>query len=257
MVNNVLRGSFPKNDASATDVATFYAEHDGLTSVFAAIYPIGLVGIALFVAGVVSRALSGPGRLSAIVGIVGSAGVVGGFSTLLAFDSAIAGYLHRGGTSTDVVEGLWVTHNAVFGILLGSIAVALAGLANAAVSAGLLGRVWRPVSFVGAALLLAGTATTPAIIDGRTDDVPRVRRLCRVGGVRRHDLGAPHPPLTLADSHTSDAPGSRPGASLRAGIAGASLALVLARALVDELEIHTVHMDVPHAPLSGARDAGR
>lgn len=166
VVNNVLRGSFPKNDASATDVATFYAEHDVLTSVFAAIYPIGLVGIALFVAGVASRALSGPGRLSAIMGIVGSAGVAGGFSTLLAFDSAIAGYLHRGGTSTDVVEGLWVTHNAVFGILLGSIAVALAGLANAAVSAGLLGRVWRPVSFVGAALLLAGTATTPAIIDG-------------------------------------------------------------------------------------------
>lgn len=166
VVNNVLRGSFPKNDASATDVATFYAEHDVLTSVFAAIYPIGLVGIALFVAGVASRALSGPGRLSAIMGIVGSAGVAGGFSTLLAFDSAIAGYLHRGGTSTDVVEGLWVTHNAVFGILLGSIAVALAGLANAAVSAGLLGRVWRPVSFVGAVLLLAGTATTPAIIDG-------------------------------------------------------------------------------------------
>lgn len=166
VVNNVLRGSFPKNDASATDVATFYAEHDVLTSVFAAIYPIGLVGIALFVAGVASRALSGPGRLWAIMGIVGSAGVAGGFSTLLAFDSAIAGYLHRGGTSTDVVEGLWVTHNAVFGILLGSIAVALAGLANAAASAGLLGRVWRPVSFVGAALLLAGTATTPAIIDG-------------------------------------------------------------------------------------------
>lgn len=166
VVNNALRGSFPKNDASAADVAAFYAAHDGLTLVFSAIYPIGLVGIALFVAGIASRALSGPGRLSAVVGILGSAGVAGGFSTLLALDSAIAGHLHRGGASTDVVEGLWVTHNAVFGILLGSIAVALAGLAHAAASAGLLGRAWRPVSLVGAALLLAGAATTPAIVNG-------------------------------------------------------------------------------------------
>ena len=75
-----------------------------------------------------------PGGCRRSSGLVGSAGVVGGFSTLLAFDSAIAGYLHRGGTSTDVVEGLWVTHSAVFGVLLGSIAVALAGPASAAVS---------------------------------------------------------------------------------------------------------------------------
>ena len=221
VVNNVLRGSFPKNDASATDVATFYAEHDVLTSVFAAIYPVGLVGIALFVAGVVSRALSGPGRLSAIIGIVGSAGLVGGFSTLLAFDSAIAGYLHRGGTSTDVIEGLWVTHNAVFGVLLGSIAVALAGLASAAVSAGLLARVL--------AAGLAGRCRPAARRCGDdphdhrrgADGVPRVRRLCCVGGVRRHDLGAPHPPLTLAKTIRATPraanPGRRCGAGGRAG----------------------------------------
>ena len=161
VVNNVLRGSFPKNDASATDVATFYAEHDVLTNVFAAIYPIGLVGIALFVAGVASRALSGPGRLSAITGIVGSAGVAGGFSTMLAFDSAIAGYLHRGGTSNRRRRGpvghaqRRLRHPPRFDRRRPRRSGERRGLRWSARPG------WRPVSFVGAALLLAGRRRLP------------------------------------------------------------------------------------------------
>ncbi len=50
---------------------------------------------------------------------------------LTAFDVAIAGYIHRGAADVAVVDGMWVIHNAIFGFLLASIGIALAGLTHA------------------------------------------------------------------------------------------------------------------------------
>ena len=85
---------------------------------------------------------------------------------LTAFDVAIAGYIHRGAADVAVVDGMWVIHNAVFGFLLASIGIALAGLTRAAAVTGLLSPRWSTAGLVGGGLLVAGAMTTPAIIDG-------------------------------------------------------------------------------------------
>lgn len=166
IAQNVLRAGYPKNDAPAQQVAEFYADHRGITYALAMLYPIGAVGLAAFVAGVVSYAAKRGGVLSAAIGAFGGAAIMANFTLMLATDSAISGFVHRGTANVDVVEGMWVFHNSVFGVLLASIGIALSGLATAAVKTGVLGRRWRPVAYAGSGLLLVAAATAPAIIDG-------------------------------------------------------------------------------------------
>ena len=165
IAQNVLRAQYPANDASATKVMAFYAEHRSLALVLAVLFPIGLVGIAGFVGALVTRVAHGEARMPAIAGLIGAAGIVGNFTMLLAGDTAISGYVHRGAADPAVVEGLWVFHNAVFGVLLASIGIALAGFAVACAKHGLLAARWKTAGLVGGVLLLVAAATTPAIID--------------------------------------------------------------------------------------------
>ena len=166
IVQNVLRAGYPTNDASAQQVAEFYADHRGITFVLAALYPIAAVGIVAFVAGLASYAFRRGAGLPAMAGALGGAAIMANFTVLLATDTAISGYVNRGTAGLEVVEGLWVFHSSVFGVLLASIGIALAGLATAAVKAGVLGLRWRPVAYAGSGLLLAAAMTSPLIIDG-------------------------------------------------------------------------------------------
>ena len=125
LAQNVLRAEYPANDASATKVMAFYAEHRSLALVLAVLFPIGLAGIAGFVGALVTRVAHGGARVPAVAGLIGAAGIVGNFTMLLAADTAISGYVHRGTADRAVVEGFWVFHNAVFGVLLASIGIAL------------------------------------------------------------------------------------------------------------------------------------
>jgi hypothetical protein len=166
IVQNILRAGYPKNDAPAQQVADFYADHRGLTYALAMLYPIGAVGLAAFVAGIAAYAGKRGGLLPAAIGAFGGAAIMANFTLMLATDSAISGFVHRGTANVDVVEGMWIFHNSVFGVLLASIGVALAGLATAVVKTGVLGRRWRPAAYAGSALLLVAAATAPAIIEG-------------------------------------------------------------------------------------------
>ena len=56
-------------------------------------------------------------------------------------------------------------HNAVFGLLLACIGIALVGLTHASATTGLLSTRWQRAGLVGGGLLLVGAMTTPAIID--------------------------------------------------------------------------------------------
>ncbi len=108
----------------------------------------------------------GDHRAAAYGGAFGAAGIIGTYTMLIATDLAIAGYVHRGGAVLDVVSALWVLHNAIFGVLLVSIGVALAGLSAAAAASGQIAEWWKALGLLGAVLLLVAAATTPAIIDG-------------------------------------------------------------------------------------------
>ncbi len=166
IVQNILRAGYPTNDASAGDVIDYYGDHRAITIALAALFPVGIAGLTTFVGGFAARVWGGPGRAAAVSGLVGAAGIIGNFTILLATDTAISGYVHRGAADTSVVEAMWVTHSSMFGVLLASIGVALAGLSTAAVRSGLLANRWRTIGLTGAALLLGTAATTPFIIDG-------------------------------------------------------------------------------------------
>lgn len=165
IVQNLLRAGYPTNDASPGEVIDYYADHRALTLVLAVLFTVGLAGLVTFVGGLVSRVASGPGRAAAIAGLLGAGLVMANFTILLATDTAISGYVHRGGADTSVVEAMWVTHSSIFGLLLAAIGVALAGLSTASVLSGLLAPRWRAIGLSGAALLLVSAATTPAIIE--------------------------------------------------------------------------------------------
>jgi len=166
LVQNALRAKFPANDAPAEEVMRYYADHRGVTVALAALFAVGCVGIVTFLGGVVARAAQGPRRGLAIAGGVSGAAILGMFSVMVALDIAIAGYVHRGAPDSSVVEGLWVLHNSVFGVLLAAIGITLACLTTACAACGLLSPKWKGAGIVGGALLLAGAATAPAIVDG-------------------------------------------------------------------------------------------
>jgi hypothetical protein len=85
---------------------------------------------------------------------------------LVATDVALSAYVHRGGADPGVVGAMWVTHNAVFGVLLVAIAVALAGLSASAAASGLLGRRWLLAGALGALVLAVTGAAAPVLVDG-------------------------------------------------------------------------------------------
>ena len=166
LIQNAIRSGFPTPDATAEEVMRYYADHRGATIALAVLFPVGLVGLTTFLGTVISRVVRGAGRTAALAGAFGAAAIIGTFTIVTAADVAIAGYIHRGAADAAVVDGLWVLHNAVFGFLLAAIGIALGGLSIAASKSGLLSKRWAVAGPIGAALLVAGAATTPAIVDG-------------------------------------------------------------------------------------------
>ncbi len=165
IVQNVLRASAPQADATPAAVIEHYSAHHGTAIVLGALFVVGAIGIAVFTAGLVttrSHAVRGP----ALAGTIGITGVVALFALTLATDLGLDAYIHGGGTDLEVVRALWLLHNAVFGILLVFIGVALAGLTAAASTDALIGRAWKPVGLVGGLALAATGAATPALVDG-------------------------------------------------------------------------------------------
>jgi hypothetical protein len=166
IVQNAIRSGFPMNDASTEEVMRYYADHRSATIALSVLFPAGLVGLTMFLGTVVARLVRGVGRAAALTGAFGAAAIIGCFTIVTSADVAIAAYIHRGAADPAVVEGLWVLHNAVFGFLMAAIGIALAGLSTAAAASGLLSKRWTVAGPIGAVLLVAGAATTPAIVDG-------------------------------------------------------------------------------------------
>lgn len=165
IVQNGLRAGFPANDASAAHVIAYYGSHRGVSITLAVLFPIGALGLAAFLGTMLARLGRGDQRAAAYGGAFGAAGIIGTYTMLIATDLTIAGYVHRGGAALDVVDGLWVLHNAIFGVLLAWLGIALAGLSAAAAASGQMATWWKALGLFGGVLLLIAAATTPAIID--------------------------------------------------------------------------------------------
>jgi hypothetical protein len=166
VVQNGIRVSAPIGNASATDVVRYYATHRPATFVLAALFPLGAAGLAAFVGTMCSQLTAEPTRAPALAGMLGAAGIFATYTMLVATDLALADYVHDGGREAGVVSALWIVHNTVFGVLLVSIAVTLAGLTAAATAAGRVAPAWRSFGALGALALAVAGAATPALADG-------------------------------------------------------------------------------------------
>lgn len=166
IAQNAIRSAFPMNDATTEEVMRYYADHRGATIALSVLFPIGLVSLVAFLGTVVARVIHGAGRPAAFAGVFGAAAIIATFTLVTSSDVAIAAYIHRGAAEASVVEGLWVLHNAVFGFLMASVGIALAGLSTAAARSGLLSRRWAVAGPLGATLMVVAAATTPAMVDG-------------------------------------------------------------------------------------------
>ena len=166
IAQNAIRSAFPMNDATTEEVMRYYADHRGATIALSVLFPIGLVSLVAFLGTVVARVTHGAGRPAAFAGVFGAAAIIATFTLVTSSDVAIAAYIHRGAAEASVVEGLWVLHNAVFGFLMASVGIALAGLSTAAARSGLLSRRWAVAGPLGATLMVVAAATTPALVDG-------------------------------------------------------------------------------------------
>ncbi len=167
VAQNLIRaGAMPANDARVGRIIDFYAGHRGSTFALAALFAVGAAGIAAFAGALVARLTDSSVRGAALAGAIGVAGVFAVYSTMLATDLALSGYVNRGAPGHGVVSAMWTLHNAVFGVLLVAIGVALAGLSAAAATDGVVAAFWKPVGLLGALLLGIAGAATPAVIDG-------------------------------------------------------------------------------------------
>jgi hypothetical protein len=167
VVQNILRAVHtPSNDASASSVIAYYASHHATTLALSACYPVGAIGLAFFLGALLSRLSASAVRAPAIAGAFGATGILAMFTMTAATDLALAQYIQRGHADPAVVTGLWVTHNAVFGVLLVSIGVALAGLSAAGATAGIVPTAWKGIGLIGGIALGIAGGFTPALIDG-------------------------------------------------------------------------------------------
>ncbi len=166
VAQNLLRSAMPANDARASTITRFYADHRSTEAVLAVLFALGAVGLATFTGALLTRLRGTTARGPAIGGAVGVGGVIAMFSTTVAVDLALSAYVHRGHADPGVVTGLWLVHAAAFGVLAIFLGIALAALAAASAADGLVGAAWKSVGLVGGVLLLVGGAATPAVIDG-------------------------------------------------------------------------------------------
>jgi hypothetical protein len=167
IAQNGIRGlTAPAGGATASSVAHFYATHRPATLALAALFPLGAAGLAGFAGALGSRLAGTATRAAALAGLLGAAAIFATYTMVIATDVSLAGYVHLGGTDASVITALWVTHNAVFGVLLVAIAVALAGLSAAASAARLVAPAGQILGALGAVALAATGAATPAVIDG-------------------------------------------------------------------------------------------
>lgn len=167
VAQNVLRSvHLPANNASAATVSAYYASHHSTSLALAALYPVGAIGLAAFLGALLSRLWSPTVRAAALAGAFGGTGIIAMFTMTLATDTALAEYVHRGQHAAGVVSAMWITHNAIFGLLLVSIGVALAGLSAATATAGLVPAAWKKVGLIAAAALVVTGACNPALVGG-------------------------------------------------------------------------------------------
>jgi hypothetical protein len=168
VVQNALRSSEPGADAAPAKVVQFFTDDRAKAVIPLGLFPLGMLALSAFVAGVWLRAESSQrtGAWWARVGVLGAAMVAALFALVNVTDLVLVARPGGAGLSHALVRVLWTLHNAAFALNLAAIGTALVGLGMAAVACGLAPRWVAWTSGIGAALLVVPAVFAVAIVNG-------------------------------------------------------------------------------------------
>ncbi len=166
VVQNAIRSSEPAFSASPHDVATYFADHRVAAVLPLALYPLGMIGLLCFAAGIRNRVRGSVDRWWVDVGTFAVVIVATLFALVNVSEIAITTRADALVHEPSAVEIVWALHGGAFGLNLVAIGLALVGLSRAALAQRLLPDWYGPVALAGAACLFVAAVFTVSIVDG-------------------------------------------------------------------------------------------
>jgi hypothetical protein len=166
VVQNGLRASAPGFDAGPGKVTAYFVHHRPAALIPLGLYPIGMLALFFFVAGIWNRANRDESRWWATVGGLGGATIVALFGLVNIVEIVLTAKAGSLAGSPGVVEALWALHGAAFGLDLAAVGVTLIGLSRASVSTGLIPSWISAAALPAAACLLTAGVFAVSITDG-------------------------------------------------------------------------------------------
>jgi hypothetical protein len=166
VVQNIIRAGAPGFDAAPAQVSAYFLDHRAAAVVPLGLFPLGLLALFPFAAGVRARAQQEETRWWAGVGVLGAATIAALFALVNITEIVLTAKAAQLASSTAVVQALWTLHAAAFGLDLAAIAVALIGLSRAAAAMRLIPSWLALTAWPGAACLLTAATFTVALADG-------------------------------------------------------------------------------------------
>lgn len=166
VVQNIIRAGAPGFDAAPAQVSAYFLDHRAAALVPLGLFPLGLLALFPFAAGVRATAQQEETRWWAGVGVLGAATIAALFALVNITEIVLTAKAAQLASSTAVVQALWTLHAAAFGLDLAAIAVALIGLSRAAAAMRLIPSWLALTAWPGAACLLTAATFTVALADG-------------------------------------------------------------------------------------------
>ena len=160
LAQNIIRASGPGFDAAPGKVVDYFLHHRAAALVPLGMFPVEMIALFAFVAGVWTKADSEQGRWWASIGALGTAMIAALFAFVNIVEIVLTAKAGQLASSPTVVQALWAVRGAAFGLDLAAIAVALIGLSHAAASRQ-VAPAWLTIAAwpASAALLVAATFT--------------------------------------------------------------------------------------------------
>jgi hypothetical protein len=166
VADNIIRASAPGFDAAPAQVSAYFLDHRTAALVPLGLFPIGLLALFPFAAGLWARARQEESRWWASAGVLGAATIAALFAIMNITEIVLTAKAAQLASSPAVVQALWTLRAAAFGLDLAAIAVALIGLSRAAAAMRLIPSWLALTAWPGAVCLLTAATFTVALADG-------------------------------------------------------------------------------------------
>jgi hypothetical protein len=167
LVDTAIRSGAPQFGASGSTLMAYVEAHRTAMTVPIALFPLGLVGLFSFLAGLRSAARHDPrSQWWVDLGSLAVVTIAALFAGINLVEAAMVAAVHEQAASPAVMTALWAMDGGAFGLNLAAIGVALLGLAHAARATGLVPAWLAVVALPGAACLLLASVFAVAIDEG-------------------------------------------------------------------------------------------